>query len=67
VRLGKRDTSATVTDNNGNTSTRIDQRADTGGGAGEDFELWYVENALASPNIRPTLTIAPAPQRPSVR
>jgi hypothetical protein len=57
VRLGKRTASAAITDNNGNTWTRIDQRADTGGGSGEDFELWYAENALTSPNARPTLNV----------
>jgi hypothetical protein len=40
------------------TSTRF-RAADTliSGGGGEDFELWYAENALAAPNARPTLTI----------
>jgi outer membrane protein assembly factor BamB len=57
VRIGNRAATATVTDNNGNPWQLIDRRADNGGGSGEDLELWYAQNASASPNQRPTLTI----------
>jgi hypothetical protein len=57
VRIGDRSASASVTDSDNNVWTRIDRRADNGGGGGEDLELWYAENALNSPSLRPTLTI----------
>jgi hypothetical protein len=61
VRLGKRTASAAITDNNGNTWTRIDQRVDTGGGSGEDFELWYAENALR-PSLVPIMLLGTGPR-----
>ena len=57
IRIGNSAGIANVTDNNGNTWQVVDRRPDTGGGGGEDFELWYAPNALASPNSRPTVTI----------
>src|SRR5207302_6980986 len=57
IRLGNRSALASVSDNNGNAWQLIDRRADSGGGAGDDLELWYASNASSSPNARPTLTI----------
>ena len=57
MRLGNGSSTATVTDDNGNNWVRVDRRSDTGGGSGDDLELWYALNASASPNAQPTLTI----------
>jgi hypothetical protein len=57
IRLGNNAASATVTDNNGNHWQRLDRRGDTGGGNGEDFELWYALGAQTS-TARTTLTLA---------
>ena len=57
MRIGNATGTGTITDNNGNAWQLLDRRADTGGGNGDDLELWYAPNALASPNRQPTLTI----------
>jgi hypothetical protein len=57
VRLGNAGATATVSDNNGDAWTVIDRHGDTGGGNGDDLELWYALNSSASPNAAPTLTI----------
>jgi uncharacterized repeat protein (TIGR01451 family) len=54
LRIGNSSASAMVTDSNGNSWSRIDRRADTGG---DDLELWYAQNIASVPNARPTLTI----------
>jgi hypothetical protein len=57
IRIGDKSASATVTDNDGNAWQQVDRRAEAGGGVGDDLELWYVANASASPNSRPTVTV----------
>src|SRR5205814_6543559 len=58
VRTGNRAATASVTDNDGNAWQLVDRRVDAGGGGGDDLELWYAPNALASPNNRPTLSVS---------
>jgi hypothetical protein len=57
VRIGNAAGVASITDNNGNNWQVIDRRSDTGGGNGDDLELWYALNASTTPNNQPTLTI----------
>ena len=58
VRVGNAAATASVSDNVGNAWTLLDRRSDTGGGNGDDLELWIARNASGSPTLTVRSTIS---------